>query len=183
MVVAIMENICSERHDDRERVKGLLAICMMGSSQRLQVATLRLEGKRRCCLKGFQSRVACFRLFENGMRRSVKIKGILLVTATMLGATGCTVHTYTQPGYATADVGVGGEVYVNEPPPAPVSETIVAAPGPGFVWVGGYWGWGGGRWRWEGGHWARPPHAGARWVGPRYYTRSGRHVWVHGEWH
>ena len=113
-----------------------------------------------------------------------------MVAGTLLGAVGCTV--YTQPGYVSApapsaDVSVGGEVggevVVNDAPPAPIGETMVVAPGPGFVWVGGYWGWGGGRWNWEAGHWARPPHAGARWVAPRYYVRGGRHVWVHGGWH
>lgn len=117
------------------------------------------------------------------MKSVRELRTILLVAGTLLGATGCVVHD--QPVYTTApgpDVAVGGEVVVNEAPPAPYSETIIASPGPGFVWVGGYWGWAGSGWHWQGGHWARPPHGGAVWVGPRYYVRGSRHVWVHGHW-
>jgi outer membrane lipoprotein SlyB len=48
-------------------------------------------------------------------------------------------------------------------PPAPPAETVVVAPGPGYVWVGGEWVWNG-RWVWVGGHWAYPPYQRAVWV-------------------
>jgi hypothetical protein len=111
------------------------------------------------------------------------IKAILVIVGGCLGVAGCVVHD--QPFYTSAPaagVVVGGEVVVTEPPPAPVVETITVSPGPGFVWIGGYWGWGGGRWHWQTGHWAAPPHRGAAWVSPRYYHHGGRHVWVHGGW-
>jgi hypothetical protein len=44
------------------------------------------------------------------------------------------------------------------PPPAPLPETIVVAPGPDYVWVGGAWFWLGGRWVWNRGYWHRPAH-------------------------
>ncbi|HWF20099.1 MAG TPA: hypothetical protein VG754_12590 [Verrucomicrobiae bacterium] len=75
----------------------------------------------------------------------------------------------------------GGEVVVNEPPPAPLVESYTVAPDPTFVWVGGVWIWRGG-WIWEPGHWAHPPRPGAVWIGPRYVFRGGRHVWVRGYW-
>jgi uncharacterized protein YcfJ len=49
------------------------------------------------------------------------------------------------------------------PPPAPPPETMVVAPGPGYVWVGGEWVWNGG-WVWVGGHWAYPPQPHAIWI-------------------
>jgi hypothetical protein len=58
-------------------------------------------------------------------------------------------------------------VVVAEPPPPPPVETVIVAPGPGYVWVGGEWEWHG-RWLWVGGHWIWPPHPHA--------------VWVHGGW-
>ncbi len=114
------------------------------------------------------------------MKRFMRMNAIMFVAGTVLVATGCVVHEYG--GAPEPGVAVGGEVVVNEPPPAPVEETVIAAPGPGFIWIGGFWGWNGGHWHWERGHWARPPHHGAVWVAPHYYHRGGRHVWVHGGW-
>jgi uncharacterized protein YcfJ len=75
------------------------------------------------------------------------------------------------------------ETVVAEAPPAPPVETVVAAPGPGYVWVGGDWAWNGAAWVWVGGHWMVPPYPGAVWVvggwhhGPRGWYRAG------GYWH
>ena len=68
------------------------------------------------------------------------------------------------------------------PPPPPPTEVVVAAPGPGYVWVGGDWSWSGVSWVWIGGHWAYPPHAHAVWVGPRW--EHGPYGWHHepGHW-
>jgi surface antigen len=51
-----------------------------------------------------------------------------------------------------------GVVGVTPPPPQPLPETVVAAPGPDYVWVDGVWVWGGGRWVWNHGYWYRPVH-------------------------
>ena len=72
--------------------------------------------------------------------------------------------------------GVGGGYYAPPPPvtyyapppPAPVYARPYA-PGPGYTWVGGYWYPSGPRYAWRAGYWARPPYAGAYWIGPRYY--------------
>src|ERR1051325_1444044 len=75
----------------------------------------------------------------------------------------------------------GTAVVVAEPPPPPPVETLVVAPGPGYVWIGGEWGWRG-RWVWVGGHGGPPPYPGAVWVvgswgrGPHGYVRA------HGHW-
>jgi hypothetical protein len=44
------------------------------------------------------------------------------------------------------------------PPPAPLPETIVVAPGPDYFWVGGAWLWLADRWVWQHGYWHRPAH-------------------------
>jgi len=69
---------------------------------------------------------------------------------------------------------VGPDAYVGtavtlEPPPLR-TEVIGVAPGPGYIWTGGYWGWAGARYQWTTGHWlrARPGY---------YWTRSH---WVRG---
>ena len=53
---------------------------------------------------------------------------------------------------------------VGPTPPAPLPETVVVAPGPDYIWVGGAWVWLGGRWVWHRGYWYRPRHYhGHRW--------------------
>jgi uncharacterized protein YcfJ len=59
-------------------------------------------------------------------------------------------------------------------PPPPPAQTVVLAPGPGYVWIGGYWAWNGG-WVWVGGHWGLPPYPHAVWV--RSYWERGPHGW------
>jgi hypothetical protein len=74
------------------------------------------------------------------------------------------------------------EMYVESEPPPPPNEVVVASPGPGFVWVGGYWGWNAGRRAWVGGRWERPPHEHATWVQPRWDHRGRGYVFVKGYW-
>jgi hypothetical protein len=70
-------------------------------------------------------------------------------------------------------VGVGAPVngyYAPAPPVAPAyAYRRPAIPGPGYVWVDGYYGFAGGHYRWVNGYWSRPPYAGAYWVAPRYH--------------
>ncbi len=55
--------------------------------------------------------------------------------------------------------------YGAPPAPAPLVETVVVSPGPGWLWVAGGWFWGGGNWVWHRGYW----HNGPR----RYYGPGG----------
>jgi hypothetical protein len=59
----------------------------------------------------------------------------------------------------TADVAT----VAGNPPPAPLPETVVVAPGPGYFWVTGSWVWFRGGWRWHPGYWHRPWHAHRYW--------------------
>ena len=70
---------------------------------------------------------------------------------------------------------------VVEGPPAPPTETVVVAPGPGYVWVPGEWDWRG-RWVWVTGYWAFPPYPRAVWI-DGYWTH-GPYGWhrVPGRW-
>lgn len=47
---------------------------------------------------------------------------------------------------------------VGSPAPAPVTEQVIVAPEPDYVWVGGAWVWFGDRWVWHPGYWHRPMH-------------------------
>ena len=66
---------------------------------------------------------------------------------------------------ATAPAG-STTTYIQQAPPPPPAETVVVAPGPGYVWVRGEWVWNGG-WFWVGGHWTYPPYPRAVWIGGR----------------
>ena len=76
-----------------------------------------------------------------------------------------------------------GAIFVQVgPPPPPPRQVIVARPGPGYVWVPGYYRWARGRYVWAPGYWAMPPRPRAIWV-PGYWTpRHGGYVWTGGYW-
>lgn len=67
-------------------------------------------------------------------------------------------------------------------PPAPRVERYVYAPGPGYVWVPGYYSWAGSNYNWVGGRWALPPHAHASWVPGHYVQRYGHSEYIEGHW-
>jgi hypothetical protein len=89
------------------------------------------------------------------------------------------INTPSTIGGAAAPPAQTAVVVAQAPPPPPV-ETVVVAPGPGYVWIGGEWEWHG-RWVWVGGHWVWPPHPHAVWVhgywgqGPHGYYHAGGH--------
>ena len=69
-------------------------------------------------------------------------------------------------GAAFAQVSVG--IRIGPPPPPRVVRVRPGAPGPGFVWVDGYWYPVGHHYKWHDGYWTRPPYPGAVWVVPRH---------------
>ena len=86
----------------------------------------------------------------------------------------------------TSLVGCGGGgyayYYASAPPPPLRAEVVGVAPGPGYVWINGYWGSRGGRYEWVGGRYVRPPHRGARWEEPRWERRGDRYHFHDGRW-
>jgi hypothetical protein len=78
----------------------------------------------------------------------------------------------------------GGYVgyYANTPPPPVRVETYGPAPGPGYVWINGFWGYRGGRYEWNAGRWDRPPSGRRRWEAGRWDHRGDRYVWRDGRW-
>jgi hypothetical protein len=85
------------------------------------------------------------------------------------------------PPYARGGIGIE----VGGPPPGIRAEVSVDAPGPGFIWVPGFWDWGAGPradWVWVPGAWQRPPRERAIWVAPRYHQRRGRWLYERGHW-
>jgi WXXGXW repeat (2 copies) len=56
-------------------------------------------------------------------------------------------------------------------PPLLPSYSQPAIPGPGYIWIPGYWGWNGTGYYWVPAYWARPPAAGLLWT-PGYWAWS-----------
>jgi hypothetical protein len=104
----------------------------------------------------------------------------------LLAAAGCTVDVYSPPQQGTVVIQEGGtpapDEAVVEAPPPDQDVVVGVAPGPDYVWIGGYWGWNGGRYVWYGGHWDHHPYGRSRWV--RGYWNHGGHgyVFVRGHW-
>jgi hypothetical protein len=85
-------------------------------------------------------------------------------------------------GALSAAPALAARVYVKIAPPAPIAEVKVAAPGPGYVWVGGFHRWNGKAYVWVPGRWALPPRAGVVWVGGHWKHNAHGWHWVEGRW-
>jgi hypothetical protein len=110
--------------------------------------------------------------------KRLSVKGALIAAAglTILLA-GCVERrvVYVPPPATT------GEVMVNQAPPAPPQEVIVAAPGPGYAWVPGYYAWHG-HWVWVRGSWVVRPHPHSVYVPGHWSQRGHGYVWIGGYW-
>lgn len=81
---------------------------------------------------------------------------LLLVVGLLLG------------GAAASHAQVSIGIQIGAPPPPRVLAVIPPTPGPGFVWVEGYWYPVGRHYRWHAGYWTQPPYLGARWIPPHH---------------
>lgn len=129
------------------------------------------------------------------MRPSILIRPALAVcaVASLALLTGCAVYPAgyyggSAPYYGSSApyygsqapyYGASGDaVYAPIAPPPLIVESPMAAPFPGHIWIGGYWGWNGSRHMWTPGRW-EAPRAGQRWV-PRRWEQGQRGWQQHG---
>lgn len=78
--------------------------------------------------------------------------------------------------------GGGGYYYATSEPPPLRAEYVGVAPGPGYVWINGYWGWRGNNYYWVPGRYERPPHRGSYWVAPHWERHGNHYVMRQGHW-
>ena len=78
--------------------------------------------------------------------------------------------------------GYGNGYYARTAPPPARVEVRGYAPGPGYVWLDGYWGYRGNSYAWTPGYWARPPRSRHTWEAGRWENRGGRYYYRNGRW-
>jgi hypothetical protein len=83
---------------------------------------------------------------------------------------------------SSACADTSGRLYVRVGPPVPVYEVRIAAPGPGYVWIGGYHRWDGRAYAWVAGRWAQPPRPRAVWAAGHWDHNGHGYFWVEGRW-
>ncbi len=67
------------------------------------------------------------------------------------------------------------------PPPLPVyAQPII--PGPGYIWIPGYWAWAPGGYYWVPGTWSLPPAVGLLWTPGYWGWVNGAYLWHGGYW-
>jgi YXWGXW repeat-containing protein len=77
-------------------------------------------------------------------------------------------------------IGRPSPIIVREAPPRRVVETVLVAPAPNTVWVGGHYTWQDNQWLWVPGTWVTPPQPGAFWVDGRWDENTKS--WTEGHW-
>ena len=82
----------------------------------------------------------------------------------------------------TACAGTSGRVYIRSGPPPVRAEVVAVSPGPGYVWVPGYYRYERTDYVWVAGRYERAPRGRARWV-PSHWERDRRGWYlVEGHW-
>jgi hypothetical protein len=111
----------------------------------------------------------------------------------ILGMTGCVVKEYNspppppppppQPAYVAPPPAPGAPdaPSVGAPPQDQV-EVVGPAPGPDFVWLGGYWVWHYDHYDWVHGYWGHRPYAGAVWYGGHWEHHHHGWIFIGGYW-
>lgn len=87
---------------------------------------------------------------------------------------------FIAPAPSFAQVSIGVSVTV-APPPLPVYAQPVI-PGPGYLWIPGYWAWGPYGYYWVPGTWVMPPAPGLLWTPGYWAWHDGVYLWHAGYW-
>ncbi len=110
-------------------------------------------------------------------------RGFLVATAAVgLACVGCEHEHHERETVYVQQPAQPQYVVVAQPPPPVVVETRPLPPGPGCIWIDGYWHWGGRQYAWKSGHWEVPPRGYNHWVAPRYERHGNEYHYMPGRW-
>ena len=98
------------------------------------------------------------------------------IAALMLGA--APTGAFIASAHAQVGVAITPDV---APPLLPVYDQP-PIPGPGYMWVPGYWAWNGDEYYWVPGYWATPPAVGLYWTPPYWAWTDGTYTFYPGFW-
>jgi hypothetical protein len=86
------------------------------------------------------------------------------------------------PFRAASEVSVGVGISVGYPPPPLPLYVQPPIPGPGYIWIPGFWDWGDDGYYWVPGYWEMPPYFGALWTPGYWGWVGGVYVFHDGYW-
>lgn len=121
--------------------------------------------------------VAFQRLSRSGSPGEAAVKRFA-TTLLVAGLMATPVLVLPPPSVAAVDVSISVGI---APPPLPVYAQPVV-PGPGYMWIPGYWAWGGGDYYWVPGTWVLPPAVGLLWTPGWWGWSGGFYRWHPGYW-
>jgi WXXGXW repeat (2 copies) len=110
------------------------------------------------------------------MQRSMRLLLCASTAALILGA--APIGAFVTPAQAQVEVSISATI---APPLLPVYAQP-AIPGPGYLWVPGYWAWNGSEYFWTPGYWSMPPTVGFYWTPPYWGWLNGAYVFNAGYW-
>jgi WXXGXW repeat (2 copies) len=84
------------------------------------------------------------------------------------------------PKVSVAQIAVGVNITIDPPELPDYDQPEI--PGPGYIWVPGYWAWGDDGYYWVPGTWILPPAVGLLWTPGYWGFRDGFYVWNEGYW-
>ena len=110
------------------------------------------------------------------MQKSMRLFLCASTAALILGA--APIGAFVTPAQAQVDVSISATI---APPLLPVYAQP-AIPGPGYLWIPGYWAWNGSEYFWTPGYWSMPPTVGFYWTPPYWGWLNGAYVFNAGYW-
>ena len=103
---------------------------------------------------------------------------ILCASAAALIMGAAPVDGFVAPAQAQVAIDISASI---APPPLPIYAQP-PIPGPGYVWIPGYWAWDGAEYYWVPGYWAMPPTADLLWTPGYWAWDNGVYVFNAGYW-
>jgi hypothetical protein len=112
----------------------------------------------------------------SAMPKSMRLLLCASTAALILGA--APIGAFVAPAQAQVAVSISATI---APPLLPVYAQP-AIPGPGYLWIPGYWAWDGQEYFWTPGYWSMPPTVGFYWTPPYWGWLNGAYVFNTGYW-
>jgi hypothetical protein len=110
------------------------------------------------------------------MQKSMRLLLCASTAALILGA--APIGAFVAPAQAQVGISISATI---APPLLPVYAQP-PIPGPGYLWIPGYWAWDGQEYYWAPGYWTMPPTVGFYWTPPYWGWLNGAYVFNAGYW-